>query len=143
MLNYLTLWIKEEKVRKDLVEHILEQRVLIQWFSTFIVSITLVIQLVIFKQNNDLLTLISNLIYFIGFGVVNSIFLFKFKAGLRWTSSMIMLCQSVLLVYASSPYGAKIASNTTHELIYLQILGAFLICTIVTGQSDFWTTSLI
>ena len=91
-----------------------------------------------YRYNNDLLTLIGNVIYFIGLVPVNTIFLFKFKTGLRWTSSVIMLCHSILLVYSASPYGVKVASNSTHELILLQMLGGYLVCSVVTGQSDFW-----
>ena len=92
MLNYLTLQIKEANIRKDLVNHIIEQRVFIHWLQALILSVALVMQLIIFKQSNDLLTLVVVLIYFTGFGVLNTIFLFKFKAGLRWTSSVVMLC---------------------------------------------------
>ena len=142
MLNYLTLWIKEEDIRKDLVNHIIEQRVFIHWVIGLAASILLLIQLIMFKYKRDLLLLIGNIIYFIGFGIVNTVFLFKLKKGLRWTSSVIMVCHSVLLVYAASPYGAKIASNSTHDMIFLQILGAYLVSSVVTGQSDFWTTCL-
>ena len=143
MLNYLTLWIKEEEIRKDLVNHIIEQRVFIHWVTGLAASVLLLIQLIMFKYKSDLLLLIGNIIYFIGFGLVNTGFLFKFKKGLRWTSSVIMVCHSGLLVYAASPYGAKIASNSTHDMIFLQILGAYLVSSVVTCQSDFWTVCLI
>ena len=143
MLNYLTLWIKEEDIRKDLVNHIIEQRVFIHWVAATIAGIILVIQLILYKYTNDLLLLIGNIIYFIGLGPVNTIFLFKFKKGLRWTSSAIMFCQSIFLVYASSPYGTKIASSSSQDRIFLQILGAYLVTSVVTCQSDFWTVCLI
>lgn len=36
MLNYLTLHIKEEQIRKDLVDHIIEQRIFIHWTAAVI-----------------------------------------------------------------------------------------------------------
>lgn len=143
MLNYLTLQIKELDIRKDLVNHVIEQRVFIHWLQSLILSVVVAMQSIFYKQSNDSLTLIVNLIYFLGFGVVNTIFLFKFKAGLRWTSSGVMLCQSVFLVYASSPYGVKIASSNTPEMIYLQILGSYLVCSVINGQSDFWASCIL
>jgi hypothetical protein len=120
MLNYLTLWIKEEKVRKDLINHIIEQRVFIQWAVAFLSIVVLLVQLVLYKVNYDLLSVISNLIYVLAYAVVNSVLLFRFKAGLRWTSCVVMLCQSILFVYAASPYGKMLSSKTTLEMIYLQ-----------------------
>jgi len=119
-LNYLTLWIKEEKVRKDLVNHIIEQRVFIHWAVVFFSIVVLLVQLVVYKSNRDLLSIVSNAIYVVAYGVINTILLFRFKAALRWTSCVVMLAQATLFVYAASPYGKTISSKTTLEMIYLQ-----------------------
>jgi len=120
LLNYLTLWIKEEKVRKDLVNHIIEQRVFIHWVAVFFSMVVLLVQLVVYKSNRDLLSIVSNAIYVVAYGVINTILLFRFKAALRWTSCVVMLAQATLFVYAARPYGKTISSKTTLEMIYLQ-----------------------
>ncbi len=145
MLNYLTLWIKERQIRKDLVNHILEQRVFVHWFSVAISIVNFLFSLYTYLiGGSDLLSLLGNLIYFIGFGPINIIFYFRFKNGLRWTSSAVFICQAALNSYSASSAGQiSIAPITPLQWMFNNILGAFLICSVVTGQSDFWIVCIL
>ena len=106
MLNYLTLWIKESQIRRDLVNHIIEQRVFVHWLNMIISTLNFLFAIyTYFKGGGDLLSLLGNLIWFIGFGPVNTLFYFRFKHGLRWTSSAVFISQALLNSYAASSAG--------------------------------------
>jgi len=62
-----------------------------------------------------MLSFLGNLLWFIGFGPVNILFYFRFKNGLRWTSSAVFISQATLNSYGASAAGlASIATITPH-----------------------------
>lgn len=91
MLNYLTLWIKEKQVRSDFLAHLILQRVLIHWVSVIIATLMMLYQIYIYCTGGDLYTIIKNFIYFATFAITNSILLFRYKNGLRWTPSICLV----------------------------------------------------
>ena len=109
MLNYLTLYIKEEQIRKDLLDHIIEQRISIHWTAAIISIINFLFVLATNIRTKDVFQIIFALIYLIGFLLVNTGFYYRYKKGLRWTSSGMFISHAILCSYAASPYGTALA----------------------------------
>ena len=117
MLNYLTLWIKEQQVRADFTAHLVQQRILTHWVGFVLVTLYTIFQIYLKCTGGELYTLLYVLIYFFYFAIVNTVLLFRYKNGLRWTPSLCLVSLAILSAYAASPLGENIAAIIPKDLI--------------------------
>lgn len=143
MLNYLTLWIKDKQVRTDFLTHLIQQRILTHWVSVVIATLYTLFQVYIYCTGGEIYSLLNVVIYFFYFALLNTVLLFRYKNGMRWTPSLCLISLVILSAYAASPIGEHMATKVSKELILNNNFLALVICSVIASQSDLWTSCLL
>lgn len=120
-----------------MLNHIVEQKLMIFWVVVIFATVNLVWNVILISKQPDLFHFTNSLVYFVGFGPVFALLRFRFKKAIRFLPCFLFLSLSVLIVLAASGVSDELREDATDNDYFTNLLGGYFICSIILGQSDF------
>ena len=136
-LNYLTLNIQNKEIRKEVENHILDQKLIVFWFAVVTATGNLALEILQFFQTRKVLTLSIGLVYWIGFAALFALFRWRFQKAIRFIPCLVFVTIAVLISATALKTRKDLSSDYDDSILFLLMFTCFFFCTLIYGQSDF------